>query len=113
MMICFERQIPEVARALALSGARVLFNPSYGSRGEWNDTILRARARDNNAPLIFTHPLQTLAIDRKGEIIINRNDWEGISYFEIEIEPQNSNKFRQRRAKVFIDQLSTDIKTEE
>ncbi len=109
MMICFERQIPEVARALALSGARVLFNPSYGSRGEWNDTILRARARDNNAPLIFTHPLQTLAINKKGEIIINRNDWEGISYFEIEVEPQNSNKFRQRRSEVFIKQLSKDI----
>jgi predicted amidohydrolase len=110
MMICFERQIPEVAGALALDGARILFNPSYGSRGEWNDTMLRTRARDTNTPLIFTHPLQTLVVDRKGEIMLNNNDEEGISYFELAIEPQESNKFKQRRPQVFINKISNEPK---
>jgi predicted amidohydrolase len=113
MMICYERQIPEISTALSLDGARILFNPSYGSRGEWNDIMLRTRARDNNTPLVFTHPLQTLVIDRKGNVILNRNDEEGINYFELDIEKQDSNRFHQRRYEVFKDKLSIDIKSGE
>ena len=109
MMICFERQIPEVASALTLDGARILFNPSYGGRGEWNDTMLRTRARDSNAYLIFTHPLQSLIIDPSGKIIINNNDQEGITYVEIKPDQKVSGRLRQRRPDVFIDKLSIDI----
>jgi hypothetical protein len=109
MMICFERQIPEVAGALVFDGAQVIFNPSYGSRGEWNDTMLRTRARDNQVPLIFTHPLQTLVIDAKGEVILDIKDKEGIYYSEIEVNSHKRKKLRQRRPQVFIDKLSREI----
>jgi N-carbamoylputrescine amidase len=112
MMICFERQIPEVAGALVLDGARILFNPSYGSRGEWNDIMLRTRARDYNVHLIFTHPLQSLIIDPDGKIIVNKNDQESITYAEIEILPQDSKKLKRRRPDVFIDKISRKIKLE-
>ena len=106
VMICFERQIPEVISSLALDGAKILFNPSYGSRGEWNDTMLRTRARDGNAYLIFTHPLQTLVINPSGEIIVNNNDQEGITYIEISLEQKVSGRLKQRRPQVFIKNLS-------
>jgi predicted amidohydrolase len=106
MMICFERQIPEVASALAVDGASILFNPSYGSRGEWNNMILRARARDSNAYLIFTHPLQSLVIDPSGEIIIDNNDQEGITYVEIKPDQKIPGRLKQRRPQVFINRLS-------
>jgi len=106
MMICFERQIPEVVNALALDGATILFNPSYGSRGEWNDNMLRTRARDANAWLIFTHPLQTLIISPSGEIMVNNNDKEGITYYEITPDQKISARIVRRRPQVFINKLS-------
>jgi predicted amidohydrolase len=109
MMICYERQVPEVPRALALDGAQILFNPSYGSRGEWNDIMLRTRARDNNSYLIFTHPLQSLFIDPKGRIIRNIIDKEGITYAVLEIGKADREKLSKRRPKVFIDKLSGKI----
>ena len=106
IMICYERQIPEIPTALALDGAQVIFNPSYGSRGEWNDIMLRTRARDNNVYLIFTHPLQSLIIDPKGNIVRNVMDKEGITYAEIEIGAYESKKLTKRRPNVFIEKLS-------
>lgn len=109
IMICYERQVPEIPRALALDGAQILFNPSYGSRGEWNDIMLRTRARDNNAYLIFTHPLQSLFIGPKGNVIRNTMDKEGITYAELEIGNTDRKKLSKRRPKVFIDILSRKI----
>lgn len=106
LMICFERQIPEVVNALALDGATILFNPSYGSRGEWNDNMLRTRARDANAWLIFTHPLQTLIINPSGEIMVNNNDQQGITYYEITLKQKISSRIIRRRPQVFINKLS-------
>jgi len=109
MIICYERQVPETSVALALDGAQIIINPSYGSRGEWNDMILRARARDNNCYFLFTHPQQTLAIAPNGEIILNEKDKEGIFYFEMggrEIRQQN---LKRRRPEVFANTLAQHV----
>jgi len=106
MIICYERQVPETSTALALDGARMIINPSYGSRGEWNDTMLRARARDNNCYLVFTHPLQTLAIGPSGQVILNENGKEGIFSFEMGGHKMSQDKLRKRRPDVFSRELS-------
>ena len=106
MLICYERQVPEVARALALDGATLLINPSYGSRGEWNDTMLRVRAMDNQCHFIFTHPLQTLVIGPKGQILLSQGDKEGIFHFEISHGHGKRDKLKKRRPAVFADKLS-------
>ena len=109
IIICYERQVPETSVALALDGAYMIINPSYGSRGEWNDTMLRARARDNNCYFVFTHPQQTLAINPNGGIILNEKDKEGIFYFEMggyEIKKQN---LMRRRPEAFAKSLSQHV----
>ncbi len=112
MLICYERQIPEVARALSLDGARILVNPSYGSRGEWNDTILRSRARDNSAYFIFAHPKQVLVIGPKGEIMVNEDNDKGagIVYARLDMKalgrPRN---LARRRPEAFARTLSSHI----
>lgn len=106
IMICFERQIPEIATVLALDGAEVIFNPSYGSRGKWNHTLLKARARDNNVFLVFTHPKQTMIINPSGEILGNRNNRPGITYAELNLNGPDYEKLSKRRPQVFIDKLS-------
>jgi len=105
MMICYERQVPEVARALAADGARFIVVPSYGSRGEWNDAMIRTRARENGASMIFCHPQQSLIADHQGKILVNQQS-EGIAYAEINISPGPWPSFRFRRPEAFIDNLS-------
>ncbi len=69
MMICFDRQPPEPARQLALNGAEIIACPSYGGRGAWNTRLMQVRAYENDAYVIFTHPEQSLIIDRHGEVL--------------------------------------------
>ena len=111
MMICYERQVPEVAGALALDGARYIINPSYGGRGEWNATMLRARARDNQAWLLFTHPKQTLVVSKEGEVMVDVDDEKGagIVYTSLEKMDKPASKLLKRRPEVFAGQLSKPI----
>jgi len=69
MMICFDRQPPEPARHLALEGADLIACPSYGAWGEWNTNLMRVRAYENHTYVVFTHPEQSLIIDRGGKVV--------------------------------------------
>lgn len=106
MIICYERQVPETSMALALDGAQMIINPSYGSRGEWNDTMLKTRARDSNCYFVFAHPLQTLAIAPNGNVILNETDKEGIFSFEMGGHRMSQVKLRKRRPDVFAKGLA-------
>jgi predicted amidohydrolase len=68
-LICFDRQVPEAARILALKGARLLLVPAWGSSGEMNDVMMRVRAYENNVWLAFVHPDRALIIDPSGKIV--------------------------------------------
>lgn len=69
IMICFDRQPPEPARHLTLGGADLIACPSYGGWGEWNTRLMQVRAYENQVYVVFTHPEQSLMIDRDGELI--------------------------------------------
>ncbi len=69
IMICFDRQLPEPARALALGGADLIACPSYGGWGDWNTRVMQVRAYENQAYVVFTHPEQSLIIDRNGKLL--------------------------------------------
>ena len=69
MMICFDRQLPEPARHLALGGADLIACPSYGGTGDWNTRLMQVRAYENQVYVIFTHPEQSLILDRRGELL--------------------------------------------
>lgn len=68
-LICLDRQLPETARILAIKGAQLILNPSYGSFGEMNEVMMRTRAYENSVYVAFVHPQNTLIIDPKGAII--------------------------------------------
>jgi predicted amidohydrolase len=69
IMICFDRQLPESARLLALRGATLICNPSAGMHGELNNTMLRTRAYENGVWIVFAHPRDCLIISPRGEIV--------------------------------------------
>lgn len=68
IMICFDRRVPEVAGRLVKNGANFIINPAYGMKGDCNRRFISARARENNVPVLFVHPEQTVFGDEHGEI---------------------------------------------
>lgn len=68
-LICLDRQLPETSRILAIKGAQVILNPSYGGYGEMNDVMMRTRACENSVWVIFAHPRRALIIDPGGTIV--------------------------------------------
>lgn len=72
-LICLDRQLPETSRILAIKGAQMILNPSYGMHGEINDVMMRTRAYENTVYVVFVHPQRCLIIDPKGTIIAADN----------------------------------------
>lgn len=68
-LICFDRQLPETSRLLALKGAEVILVPSYGAYGDLNDAMMRTRAAENGVWVVFVHPRRVLIIDPRGKIV--------------------------------------------
>ncbi len=69
IMICYDRQPPEVARLLTLYGADIILNPAAGSHGETNTMMVRTRAYENGVPIVFSHFAECLMIDRSGKLL--------------------------------------------
>jgi len=69
IMICADRQFPEVARMLALNGSDLIVCPAYGNYGDRNTAMMRTRAVENQVCLVFTHPHHSLIIGNDGTVI--------------------------------------------
>ena len=103
-MICYDRQLPEPARILALKGAQLLFVPSYGSytdKDGWNTVLLRSRAYENQVPLVFSHPFQSILMDEDGDISAMGKANE-VVYYEVRTSPDRyEGRFRNRRPETY------------
>lgn len=71
VMICADRRWPETVRSLALGGARILFNPTYGQHDQKNVMLMRTRSFESEIPIVFAHPGQSLFTDAAGDILLN------------------------------------------
>lgn len=71
IVICADRRWPETIRTLALGGAEIIFNPTYGQCDEKNRWVMRTRSWESETPIVFTHPRQSLVTDAKGEVLID------------------------------------------
>jgi predicted amidohydrolase len=71
VMICADRRWPETVRTLALQGARIVFNPTYGMHGEKNLHLMQTRSYESELFIAFTHPAQSLITDPTGQIVQN------------------------------------------
>ena len=74
IMICADRRWPETSRTLAMKGARVIFNPTYGFKNDLNLAMMRTRAYENGIYIAFTHPAQSLITGPVGKVIQNNED---------------------------------------
>jgi len=69
-MICYDRRLPEVARILAVKGAKLILVPAYGPDNKIESvTIMRIRAYENRAYVVFVNPTRVLVIDPEGNVL--------------------------------------------
>lgn len=68
-LICYDRQLPETSRVLAIQGAQMILVPAWGSKGETNEIMMRTRAYENSVWVAFVHPERVMVIDPGGKII--------------------------------------------
>jgi predicted amidohydrolase len=68
-LICYDRQLPETARILAIKGAQLLLVPAWGSYNDMNDAMMRTRAFENGVYVAFVHPNRCLIIDPRGKVV--------------------------------------------
>ena len=103
IMICFDRTLPEPARLLALGGADLIACPAYGGWGKLNTWRMRIRANENDVYVVFTHPRQSLIIDRSGELLAERSEMDAMVISDIPVsEPTRSNsRISNRRPETF------------
>ncbi len=104
IVICYDRQLPEPARIMAVQGAQALIVPAYGSYSDedgWNTVLMRTRAYENRFPVIYCNPYQSLLISNGGEIK-SMGGANEIVYFELKMEPNRiKNRFKNRRPQTY------------
>jgi predicted amidohydrolase len=76
VMICADRRWPETVRTLALKGARIILNPTYGMHGAKNLRMMQTRSYESELFIAFTHPEQALITDPRGDIVRNTSNDE-------------------------------------
>ena len=87
VLICADRRWPESVRTIALKGARVIFNPTYGMHNELNLCMMCTRSYESIIYIAFTHPLQALITSPHGTVVSNV-EAEDISFTVTEIDLQ-------------------------
>lgn len=91
VMICADRRWPETVRTLALHGARIIFNPSFGFCGDLNTCMMRTRSFENGLPIAFTHPNESLITDALGEIVSQSTSTEStysVTEVDLDVPPR-------------------------
>ena len=101
-MICADRRWPETARTLRLQGAKLILNPTYGFRGDFNTTMMRTRAYENQCFIAFTHPTEGLVTNPKGGVQAQEEGGPGVLIVDIDLtKAKNDNHIRDRRPELY------------
>ena len=95
VMICYDRQFPEVPRALMAQGARLILNPSWGMFGELNETMMRTRAYENGVFVLFAHVKGALVLGPRGEVV-GRSGEEPVLVCDVDLEETERLRGRSR-----------------
>ena len=83
IMICWDLQFPEPARALALRGAEILLLPIWGG----SETLARARAIENHVFLVSsTYDMRSYVVDPSGQVLAEAMDENPIAVAELALD---------------------------
>ncbi len=105
MLICYDRQLPETSRILAIKGAQLILVPAFGlGTTEINeDIMMRTRAYENSVYVAHVHPINTFIVDPEGTIIAQEKGVaEKVVMAEIVLDDRiGSGPIRDRRPEIY------------
>lgn len=83
MMICWDLQFPEPARALAAKGAEVILLPIWGG----SEVLARARAIENHITLVSSsYDMKTMVVNPRGDILCEATKDRPVVVAEVDLE---------------------------
>lgn len=83
LLICWDVQFPEPARALALQGAEIILLPIWGG----SDVLARARAIENHVFLLSSsYDMRTFIVDPAGTVLAEANEKAPIATATINLD---------------------------
>jgi predicted amidohydrolase len=110
LLVCFDRQLPETSRILAIKGAQMILIPAFGLGIEEinEDIMMRTRAYENGVYVAHVHPKNTFVVDPTGVIVAqNRGESEGIVLARITFDDRiGRGPIRFRRPGIYGDILN-------
>jgi predicted amidohydrolase len=107
IMICYDRQFPEVPRALVRQGARLILNPSWGMFNETNEVMMRTRAYENGVFIAFVHVRGALVLNPRGAVAARSVPGEEVLVYEVDLAEADA--VRQRGRGHLTDHLRPDL----
>lgn len=109
MMICWDVQYADPARALALRGAEMILMPIWGG----NDTLAKARAIENHVFLVssgYDHP--TYIMDPNGEMLSRATDRGTLAVATADLSRRYPDPWLGDMRARFMKELRTDVPVE-
>ena len=109
MMICWDLQYADPARALALRGAEMILMPIWGG----NETLAKARAIENQVFLVSSgYDFPTSIVDPAGELLAIARDQGTVASATIDLNRRYVDTWLGDMRQRFMKELRLDVKVE-
>jgi predicted amidohydrolase len=112
MLVCYDRQLPETSRILAIKGAQIILVPAFGlGITKINeDVMMRTRAYENSVYVAHVHPKNTFVVDPKGNIIAQaEGEHETMIIADITLDERiGDGPIRDRRPEIYHELLRAE-----
>jgi len=109
MMICWDLQYADPARALALRGAEMILMPIWGG----NETLAKARAIENQVFLVSSgYDYPTSILDPNGELLAIARDQGTVASATIDLNRRYVDTWLGDMRQRFMKELRLDVKME-
>jgi predicted amidohydrolase len=83
MLVCWDAQFPEPARALALAGAELILLPIWGG----NEVLVKARAIENHVYLATSsYDMKTFIVDPTGAVLAEAGTQRPVASIEVHLD---------------------------
>ena len=110
MMICWDVQYAEPARALAVQGAEIIFLPIWGG----NETLTKARAIENQVHVVSCgYSIASTIYDPWGNLLSEAAKRPGLAVADIDLNETHPDQWLGNMRHRFFHELRTDIPVQE
>ena len=106
MMICWDMQYADPARALALRGAEIIFVPIWGG----NTTLTKARAIENQVHVVSCgYSIASTIYDPWGNLLVEAKDRPGVAVVDIDLNETHPEEWLGNMRHRFFREIRNDI----